>query len=607
VEIRKVLALRGPNLWANFPVLEAWVDLQELKDSASDSLPGFNDRVMAWLPTMIEHRCGLGYRGGFFERLRTGTYMGHILEHVTLELQSLAGSDVGYGKARETAEEGVYKVVIEYEEEAFGRAALEVGFQLLQAAIHDGSFDVAAEVARLREHLNRVRPDVHSAAILAEARARGIPTCRQDGRLQLGYGARARRVESPAEGATLVGRLFPPGETGRIPIVAITGVNGKTTVTRLVAHLFRQAGKTVGLTCTDGIEVGGSRIEAGDCSGPKSARVVLSHPDVEAAVLETARGGILREGLGFDRCDVGVVTNIGEGDHLGLADVQTCEKLALVKCCVVEVVAPGGFAVLNAEDPLVADMAPKCPGRVIFFGMDPGHEVIVRHRAEGGRAAIVRAGEIVLVEGPNEVARVPLDRVPMTWNGRVGFQIQNALAAAAAGWGAGLPWDVLRAGLETFAADERQAPGRFNVLEARGATIIIDYGHNLSSIVALVEGLEPFPHTRRTITFTTGGDRRDEDLVRMGALLGDAFDRIVFYEYRTRRGRSNGEIIALFRRGAIAGGRVREIRDAWSESDAIEAALEGIGPGDLVVVQAEEDGDEALGHVRRHLGPQGHE
>ncbi|MBY0395439.1 MAG: cyanophycin synthetase, partial [Thermoleophilia bacterium] len=198
MEFRKVLALRGPNIWAKFPVLEAWVDLGALKDSPSDELPGFNERLMAWLPTMIEHRCSVGERGGFFERLRRGTYQAHILEHVTLELQSLAGTDVGYGRARETSEDGVYKVAIEYEDETFARACLEVGRRLCLAAVYDRPFDVAAEVEALRQLNEDVRLGPSTRAIVDAARARGIPARRlNDASLvQLGWGARQRRIST---------------------------------------------------------------------------------------------------------------------------------------------------------------------------------------------------------------------------------------------------------------------------------------------------------------------------------------------------------------------------------------------------------------------------
>ena len=230
-------------------------------------------------------------------------------------------------------------------------------------------------------------------------------------------------------GEAIVDTLFPAGENGRIPIVAVTGVNGKTTVTRFIAHILRGTGKCVGMTCTDGIYVGDRRIDSGDCSGPQSARSVLINPSVDMAVLETARGGILREGLAFDFCDVAVVTNIGDGDHLGLGDINTPEELAKVKRCIVEAVSPEGYAVLNAADPLVVEMAAHCPGGVVFFALDPDHPVIVRHRGVGGRAAFVRDGQVVLAEGDREEAVLALDRLPLTRGGQIAFQVENSLAA----------------------------------------------------------------------------------------------------------------------------------------------------------------------------------
>ena len=237
--------------------------------------------------------------------------------------------------------------------------------------------------------------------------------------------------------------------------MAVTGVNGKTTTTRLVAHIVRGTGKTVGMTCTDGIYIGDRRIEAGDCSGPRSARAILLNPKVEAAVFECARGGILREGLGFDRCKVAVVMNIGEGDHLGMAEMHTAEDLIKVKRVPVDVVLPDGYAVLKADDPLVAGMAEFCKGKVIFFARDPSDPVLSAHLEAGGRAAYVRDGMLVLAEGPREEVLARLEDVPLTCGGRVAFQVENALAAAAACWGLGVPHrgDPRRPGLV------RQRPG----------------------------------------------------------------------------------------------------------------------------------------------------
>ncbi|HEY5311336.1 MAG TPA: cyanophycin synthetase [Pirellulales bacterium] len=864
MEIRKVLALRGPNFWANFPVLEAWVDLGDLKDSPSDEIAGFNDRIMGWLPTMIEHRCSVGERGGFFERLRRGTYLAHILEHVTLELQSLAGTPVGFGRARETLGEGYYKVAIEYEAEELGRACLAAGHRLCLAAVHDLPFDMQAEVAKLREICQRVCLGPSTKSIVRAAQARGIPVQRMNSgsMVQLGYGSQQRRIlaaqtdrtgavaeeiaqdkdltrdllravgvpvpegrpvtsaddaweaaddigvpvvvkpqfgsqgrgvatnlstreqvlaayqaasrESPdimvekfapgadyrvlviggrmiaaarrepaqvlgdglhtvaelvaavnldprrgddhatalskirldpialavlaeqglspeavpplgacvlvrrnanlstggtaadvtdlvhpdvaaraIEAANVVGldvagidvvcldigrpleeqggmiievnaspglrmhlepssgtprpvgeaiidTLFADGQSGRIPVAAITGTNGKTTTTRFLAHIVAGTGRRVGMSCTDGIFLGSRRIDAGDCSGPRSARAVLANPAIDVAVFETARGGILREGLGFDRCEVAVVTNIGEGDHLGVAGIDTLEQLAKVKCSVVDTLLPTGTAVLKADDPLVAEMAKRSPAPIIFFARDPRHPVLAAHREQGGRAVYVREGEIVAAEGEREVAVTALAKVPLTFGGRIGFQVENALAATAAAWALGLSRESIRAGLESFAADMQHVPGRFNLLEINGATVIIDYGHNVSALSSLVEALDCFPSQRRVAVYSAAGDRRDSDMIRQGELLGDSFDHVILYEDHYLRGRAAGEIMAIFRTGLAAGSRVSEVTDICGAIKAVDLALKNLRAGDLLLLQADVI-DETVDFMRRYL------
>jgi cyanophycin synthetase len=743
MEFRKMRALRGPNIWASFPVLEAWVDLGALKDSPSDELPGFNDRLKAWLPSMIEHRCSVGERGGFFERLRRGTYQAHILEHVALELQSLAGTEVGFGRTRETSEDGVYKVAIEYEHEDLARGSLEAGREVCLAAVYDRPCDVAAHVQQLAELARRLCPSPGTSAILRTAEKRKIPVRRLngDGLLQLGHGVRQRRIwaaqtdrtsalaesitrdseltrsmlesagipvavdssssgglcpphrwrlvvaggrviaafqraiQSNTNGATtndvidqvhpevvarameaarvvglavagidviamdlarpleaqgggvvavdprpdldlhrvsdgralvglgeaLVARLFPDGQTGRIPIAAVTGVNGKTTTTRLLAHIGGRTSRMVGMTCTDGIYIGGRRIEAGDCSGPLSAAAVLQNPRVEMAVLETARGGILRAGLGFDRCDVAVVTNIADGDHLGIADIETPEQLARVKRTLVESVASTGVAVLKADDPLVAAMAPSCPGSVLYFARDGGNSLIVQHREGNGRAAFVRDGQIILAEGSHEIRLISLGHVPITHGGRIAFQVENALAAAAAAWCLGIPCEAIRVGLESFTGGMEGAPSRFNLLEVHGATVIMDYGHNVSSLSCLIDVVEQLPHTRRLVVYSAAGDRRDADLIRQGELLGDAFDRVILYEEEhCIRGRKEGEIPRLLRQGLTGRRRVREIEEVKGAVKAAEFAMESVRPGELLLVQVDLV-DETLDLLRRYL------
>jgi len=867
MEIRRVVVLRGPNIWANFPVLEAWVDLKEFNDIASDEMPGFNDRLMNWVPSMIEHRCSIGERGGFFERLRRGTYLAHILEHVTLEVQTLAGTPVGFGKTRETDETGVYKVVLDYEEEALAKESLHLAHRICFAAVYNQPFDISNEIDRLRDLAQSLCMGPSTQAIVDAAKKRGIPVRRinDSSLVVLGHGSQQHRIQAaetdqtssiaegiaqnkqltktllkavgvpvpygrvannaedawsvaediglpvtvkpvdgnrgrgvtinlgnrkdvmaayeaaaienpnvlveefipgkdygllvvanrlvaaarrepahvlgdgvhtvqalmeqennnplrgnyhalplsklscdvicqkvlsdqglnlesvPTEGRVvflrrnanlstggtavdvtdeihpeiaraaeeaarvvgldvagidivaqdpgrpleeqngavvevnaapglrmhihpsrgvsrpvgeaIVSSLFAGGDTGRIPIAAITGVNGKTTTTRFITHLLKETGLKVGMTCSDGVYIDGRRIDNEDCSGPQSARAVLLNPTVQAAVLETARGGILREGLGFDYCDVAVVTNIGDGDHLDLTDINTVEKLAMVKRTVVEAVAPTkGSAVLNAADPLVAGMAPYCPGHVVLFCRDGNHPAIADHRRHNGKAVIVRNRTIYLVEGDREKRLMSLARIPLTHGGRIGFLIENALAAVAAAWCLHIPLKTIIAGAETFEADPEKVPGRFNVFKVNGSTVIVDYGHNVSSLKAIIEAIGEFPHGHRTIVYSTAGDRRDCDIIQQGKLIGRAFDSVVLYEGHYLRGREQGEIIKLFRNGMASlngDGRTSEIIEIFGATRAIDVGLQSLRKGELLVIQADVV-DETIQHIQNH-------
>jgi cyanophycin synthetase len=391
-------------------------------------------------------------------------------------------------------------------------------------------------------------------------------------------------------GAAIVDSLFGPGDDGRIPTAAVTGTNGKTTVVRLISHLASTGGATVGMTCTEGVWVGGRQIDAGDCSGPKSARRVLANPAVTTAVFEAARGGILREGCGFDCCDVAVVTNIAEGDHLGIAEIDTPEQIAWVKGAIVAAVRPSGAAVLNAADPLVVAMKKWCKGQVVYFDANPANPVVVEHLAQGGLAATVRDGWIVLCDGPRETRLAHLDRVPLVHRGLVDFQVENVLASAAAAWRLGVPLELVRLGLESFSSGSGGSPGRFNLLDLDGASIVVDYGHNVPSLERICGTLARFPHARRTAVYSAAGDRRDEDLVAQGRLLAASFERVVIYEDAYIRGRQPGEITRLITGGiheaTPAGKTVRvEAGGDWATSAA--AVLDAVGKGDLVLLQAD--------------------
>lgn len=403
-------------------------------------------------------------------------------------------------------------------------------------------------------------------------------------------------------GEAIVGTMFAPGDDGRIPIVAVTGTNGKTTTTRLMAHILRSTGKCVGMTCTDGVYINDRRVDTGDCSGPKSARTVLANPVVEAAVVETARGGVLREGLGFDMCNAAVVTNIADGDHLGLNGIDTVEQLARVKRVCVESVAPTGYAVLNADDPLTVAMAEYCPGKVLFFSQSLDNPTLAAHRAKGGKVVYVQNNCIMASEGSWEARIALLDSVPLTFGGLIGFQVENVMAAAAAAWTLGVPFEVIRHALESFVNDPQKVPARFNVVQFRGSTIVIDYGHNSAALVALCDAFDKMPHERRLIVYTAAGDRRDEDIIRQSELIANGFDEMVIYEDQCRRGRADGEVISVMRKGLALGKRLKQdrIHETRGEMVAIEMTLRRMHPGDLVLIQADQV-EEAIAFVQQLL------
>jgi cyanophycin synthetase len=854
MKILEIRTLRGANYWSGYwkRLINMRLDLEEYEEKPTDKIKGFHERMRELMPSLYSHGCSYQEDGGFLRRVEEGTWAGHVIEHFALEMQTLAGMDVGYGRTRETGEKGIYNVVFAYMEEEVGRYAARVAVQLfLDLAegkpIEELKKTLAGEINEMRKLREDVRFGPSTASIVEEAEKRGIPYIRLNSSalIQLGYGINQRRIqatttdrtnmiscdiagnkaatkkllgemgvpvpkgyeirsedeiagavksvgfpivvkpldanhgkgasiglttmeevveafhkakeyshrviiekmlagadfralvvdnklvavaertpahivgdgsstiqqlidkenENPLRGyghekvltlitvdsqtrflleakkytletvlpegeifhlkstanlstggtaidrtddthpanvflferiAKIVGldvagidvmapnvsepltengggvieinaapgfrmhlapsqgigrnvaeyvidMLFPPGKPARIPIIAITGTNGKTTTTRLIAHIIRGSGCVVGFTTTDGTYIQNNQIVTGDNTGPVSAQLVLKDPSVNVAVLETARGGILRSGLGYDYSDIAVVTNIA-ADHLGLKDINSLADLARVKSVVPRSVSRHGFAVLNAEDPHVYEMRKRVDGKCVYFALHENNENIQRQARRGGLSCIYENGYITILKGRWKVRVERAANIPSTYGGRAEFMIQNALAATLTCFVHGISLEDIRVGLTTFNAGTAQTPGRLNFIEVGDATVLIDYAHNPAGLSALQKFISQLSYERQTVVLNGTGDRRDEDLREMGRLCGAHFNNIVIRRGHYLRGRDEQNMYQILQEGIKEGGKTESVTIIPESDEAIRHAVKQAIKNELVVV-----------------------
>ena len=849
MKIREIRAMRGPNYWSirrHFLIVMK-LDLEEMEERPSNLIDGFSERLEKMFPTMYEHECSEGCPGGFFNRVKEGTWMGHVVEHIALEIQTLAAMDVGFGRTRSTSEHGVYNVVFAYMEEKVGIYAAKAAVRIVEALVDDEIYDLEDDIQTMREIREDERLGPSTGSIVQEAAARGIPWIRlnRHSLVMLGYGKNQKRIQAtvtsntgsiaveiacdkeetknlleaanisvpkgriiydeedldraidsigypmvikpvngnhgrgatinirsreeaidalaaakkisravicekfitgfdhrvlvidykfvaaakrtpalvvgdgksrimalidavnkdprrgyghekvltsikvddntkqilkerdltldsilpkdeilflkstanistggtatdvtdqvhphnvfmaeriariigldvcgidimtddislpisetggailevnaapgfrmhlaPTEGLPrnvaepVIDMLFPPGAEIRIPIVAITGTNGKTTTTRLMAHIAKTAGYKVGFTTTDGIYIQNIMMQRGDCTGPLSAEFVLKDPTVDFAVLETARGGILRAGLGFHKCDIGIVTNVA-ADHLGLKDINTLEDMARVKSIVPEAVMPSGYAILNADDELVYNMAKGLDCNVAYFSMDENNALVAKHCSKGGLAAIAENGYITICKGTWKIRVEKIINIPLTFRGKAAFMIQNILPAVLASFIRNFDIGDIRLALDTFIPSPIQTPGRMNLFEFKKYSVMVDYAHNPAGFLAISKFLEKIDATPKIGIIAGVGDRRDADIFALGALAAKMFDEIVIRQDRNLRGRSENEIINLMVEGMHSVDPKKKHVVIPSESEAIDYAFKNAKKGSFIVI-----------------------
>jgi cyanophycin synthetase len=394
---------------------------------------------------------------------------------------------------------------------------------------------------------------------------------------------------APTEGlarnvaGNVIDMLFPPGTPYRIPLVAVTGTNGKTTTTRLIAHMAKMVGYQVGFTTSDGVYIQNQLLMRGDCTGPTSAEFVLRDPTVDFAVLECARGGLLRSGLGFSRCDIGIVTNVA-ADHLGLKGIHTIEQLARAKGVIPETVLPDGYAILNADDDLVYAMRLNVSSKVALFSMDEDSPRIKQHSKEGGVAAIYENGFITICKGEWKIRVVKAVNVPLTYGGRAAFMIQNILPAVLTGYLRGFKTEDIRMALTTFIPSPSQTPGRLNMFEFKKFKMLVDYAHNPAGMRALQKFVENLDGTTKLGIISGVGDRRNEDTIEIGAIAAEMFDEIIIRQDKNLRGRTSEELIELLKTGIHSVDPSKPVKIIPSEKEAINYAIQNAKPGSLVTL-----------------------
>jgi cyanophycin synthetase len=857
MKILNVQVLRGPNVWSNYRnrLIQVRLDLEDMEAFPTDKIDGFLERFKAVFPQMISHECSEGREGGFFERLRRGTWLGHVMEHVALEIQSIAGMECGYGRTRGTQTKGVYNMVFTYMVEEAGLYAAEAAFRMVEAIAKNQPYDYDKDIEELKLLARRYGLGPSTKSIVDEAQSRGIPWMRlgKNSKIQLGYGsaqkqfqatmtcntsdaavqlagdkdackkllaqhcipvadgdscsteeglkeiidtigfpivikpldgnqgrgatinipdmdaalyafgyakqfsanviverfvtgsdyrllvidgkftAAAKRIPAmitgdginsidylihqanseprrgeghessltkitfdqdtftqleklgytyasvPAAGeiiylkstanlstggtavdvtddihpeniflaeriakiigldicgidimaesieeplringgvvleinaapgfrmhldpsvgkprnvaAAVVDMLYPKGSHPSIPLFAVTGTNGKTTTTRLLAHIAKTAGHTTGYTTTDGIYINDYKIKSGDCSGPASGTIVLRDPTVDFAVLETARGGLLRSGLCFDQCDVGIITNIAE-DHLGLNDIHTLEDLANVKAVIPRSVKKNGWAVLNAEDDHCLKIAEELSCNLAFFALDQYDERVQKYIHNDALVAVVEGAYITILYEGEKYRIEEVANIPLTDNGKATFMIANILAASVAAFAWGFSSEQIREALLTFIPGHQMTPGRLNLFEFKNYKVLVDYAHNPHGLLALKVYLDNFNAKRKVGIIAGIGDRRDEDTIELARIAATMFDHIIIRQEHSLRGRTMEEMNELMIKGILSAGKKVTYDLVPEETESIVHAFKMLKKGDLLVALS--DGYEAV-------------
>jgi len=479
---------------------------------------------------------------------------------LAIVLQKHVGHQVDYLFTKATLEPNVYNILFEYQDEETGKYAAKLSVTILNAIIHNGPISVDALIKDLKVTAKLSELDPYTNSVIKLAKNRSIPTLyfEDEKYIQLGYGKNLARFSPeltsgkyPPEDKTpgqFLDSLFPNEKESRIPIIAITGTNGKTTTSRLTAHILQSNKINAGYTTSDGIYIGTKMVDKGDTTGPMSAQKVLGNNKVEVAVLECARGGIVRAGLGFDKCDIAIVTNIQE-DHLGLADIHTLDELANAKGIIIDVLKPTGYAVCNANNEYSRHLGLRAKANHALFALDEHNIFLHEHIQKGGLACFEDNGTVTIIQNGVRIPVAHVNEIPITFEGRVSFMVENVLAASLACFCFGLNAEQIAKGLSDFYPSAEMTPGRLNIFDFSNFKVMVDFAHNPDGFRGIRDFMASIDSPNKIGIITGTGDRRDSDLLELGSLSAQMFDHIIISQRKFLRGRTAEEIVGLLIEG----------------------------------------------------------
>jgi UDP-N-acetylmuramyl tripeptide synthase len=569
MEILQTKVMRGPNYWSAYrnQLIVIKIALQDTDLLPQESLPLLGKELEALKPPL---HC-----------LKSYDTILDVVAQIAIEIQCLAGMDCVYARVHTTANPNNRIISFSYTVERAGIYAAKAAVSLVNALINRQPYHLEKDIHNLKRIQERFALDATTQGIVDEALARNIPVIRLDKKsIQLGYGSKQQLLHVGESNASI------KEGTDRIPIVAVTGTNGKTTTTRLIAYLARCAGYNVGFTTTDGIYIQNDLISVGDCSGPLSAGVVLKDPDVNFAVLECARGGILRAGLAFDQCQVSVVTNIS-GDHLGMDDIETLDELARVKFTVAKTTSPDGYAILNADDDLVYGMKQHLACNIALFSLNPANPRIIDHCKQGNLAAFTENGYFTICHKRKKIKIANIKQVPLTHDGKSMCMIQNVLPALLTAYIFKRSTEDIQIDMKKFQPTPENTPGRMNVFNFDNFTLMIDYAHNEAGYKELKKYTDQIQATVKVGIIAAVADRPDEDIVKLGRLAAGIFNEIIIRHDAYNNGRSLEEINQLLQIGIRQVRPTPAIRIISNEFEAIKYAIEHAKKGAWIFVNSE--------------------